>query len=262
MTGLMITLGLGCFVLLGALISYMTRENKTIVQISVAIALGTLGTLAILELIPEAVESLGIGKWYIISLAALAGVAFLMVLDRFLPDHGSAESEQYGHSHAHVHSQGHSHSHGHDHANHYAAHIGIISAIAVTLHNVIEGMAVYSMTEQSAMTGLMVALGVGLHNIPMGMVISATLSEKKKERTAMLALASLSTFAGGLFMHLMWGSIGEEAIGILIAVTLGMIIYIVCFELIPMVMGEKKWKITVPGVLIGALVIVVSIMLE
>ncbi len=291
--GLIVTLALGGFIAVGALISYLTRENKTIVQMSIAVALGTLSMLAVLELIPEAVEHLGEHSAVSILIGIVCGVVFLMVLDRFLPDHDASmgghshhhtgahkaaheharehhdavsDKEQQGHSeHAHKHSHEHvelSYKHGHDHAQHNAMHIGIISAIAVTLHNIIEGMAVYSIAEQSVMTGLMVALGVGLHNIPMGMVIYATLKDKRKERTAMILLASLSTFFGGVLMALLWNVIGDGMVGVLISVTLGMIIYIVAFELIPMVLHEKKWKVTVPGIAIGVGIILISTLLD
>ncbi len=251
--GLIITLALGLFIAVGALISSLSKDNKNIVQASVSLALGTLGTLAVVELIPEAVEHLGSGKWLTILIGAAAGFAFLTVLDKFLPDHDGGE-EHGGH--------GHGHSHGHDHAKKNAAHIGVISAIAVTLHNIIEGMAVYSICRESAAAGLMVALGVGLHNIPMGIVIYSTLRDQKKERNAMILLSSVSTFIGGLLMSLLWGGISEAAIGVLIAVTLGMILYIVCMELIPVVFSEKQWKISVPFILLGAVIILISTLFE
>lgn len=261
--GLIITLALGGFIAIGALISYLTRANKTIVQLSVALALGTLATLAVIELIPEAIEHLGEGQYLVLILGAAIGLICLMVLDRFLPDHDAT-----GHSHGHGSPQISAgrpreiYKHGHDHAEHNARHIGIIAAIAVTLHNIIEGMAVYSISEQSMMTGIMVALGVGLHNIPMGMVIYATLHDRKKERTTMILLASLSTFAGGLIMAILWQFITDYMVGVLIAVTLGMILYIVVLELLPMVLHEKKWKTTIPGVLIGIILILISTMFE
>ncbi len=248
--GLIITLALGGFIGIGALISYYTGNDKRIIHASVSLALGTLGTLAVLELIPEALEHLGEGSWLTILIGAAAGFAFLTVLDKFLPDHDAGEDS------------GHSYGHGHDHARKNTAHIGVISAIAVTLHNVIEGMAVYSITRDSTATGLLVALGVGLHNIPMGLVIFSTLRNQKKERNAMILLASFSTFIGGLLMALLWGGIGEAAIGILIAVTLGMILYIVFMELIPVVISERQWKISVPCMLVGIAIILVSTLFE
>lgn len=86
----------------------------------------------------------------------------------------------------------------HDCSNGNVIHIGIVSTVAIVIHNVIEGMAVYNMVEESIRIGLLMALGVGLHNISMGMIICSTLQKGKKSRMIkLLALASLSTFLVG-----------------------------------------------------------------
>ena len=55
-----------------------------------------------------------------------------------------------------------------------------MSSVAIILHNIIEGMAVYSMAAESLNVGVMIAFGVGLHNIPMGMIIYSTLVKEKR----------------------------------------------------------------------------------
>ncbi len=242
--GLLITLVLGLFIGVGAWISHATKDSKVFVQISVAVAFGTLSALAILELAPEAFENLGKSNWYVMLLGVVFGVLILKILDEFVPDH----DDHHG-----------SHGHEHEVTEKNIAHIGVISAIAVTLHNIIEGMAVYSLSEQSVRVGLLVALGVGLHNIPMGMIIHSTLrAAKRSHKIAMIAAASLSTFAGGILMWLLWGFITEYITGILISVTLGMVLYIVVFELIPMLLHVRNWRVAVPGALTGVCIILIS----
>ncbi|KIR03166.1 Zinc transporter ZIP [Lachnospiraceae bacterium TWA4] len=247
--GLLITFVLGLFILFGALASYLARGNHKIEQLSVAMALGALATLGLLEILPEAIEHLGEGNWLEIGFCALIGLGLLKLLDLFIPEHDA----HYSH-----------HGHEHSYTEQNIAHVGIVSAIAVTLHNIIEGMAVYSISEESLAAGAMVALGVGLHNIPMGMVLYSTL-HKKKNRTIMITLATCSTFIGGILMKILLASISEgvieHATGVLIAITLGMIVYIVVFELIPMIMHTKKWATTIPGILVGMIVVLISIQL-
>lgn len=130
----------------------------------------------------------------------------------------------------------------HDCSNGNIIHIGIVSAVAIVIHNVnvIEGMAVYSMVEKSIRIGLLMALGVGLHNIPMGMMICSNPSKREKSRRVkLLALAFLSTFLGGVLMYLLWYFINALVIGILISLILGMIAYIEIFELIPHLIHSK-----------------------
>ena len=117
-------------------------------------------------------------------------------------------------------------------------------------------MAVYSITSTSLTTAFMLSLGVGLHNIPMGMVIYSTLKhEKKNIKLFLLAAVSLSTMAGGIIMNFMWSAINDFVIGILISLTLGMIIYLIIFELLPHIMHSKNKKLSILGILIGIVVI-------
>ena len=159
----------------------------------------------------------------------------------------------------------HDHEHGlhHECSNENLRHIGIVSLVAIVLHNIIEGIAVYSIATESFKTGLFVALGVGLHNIPMGMVISSTLEyESKSKKILALLLATLSTFIGGIIMLLLNPYINELLIGILIALTLGMIIYIELFELIPHMRHSNNKKVSLIGILIGIIIIVISTLFE
>ena len=142
-------------------------------------------------------------------------------------------------------------------------HIGIISAIAIILHNTVEGMTVYSLTLESIRQGVLLSLGVGLHNIPMGMLIYASLeNEKRSKRYLIMALASLSTFFGGLLMTLISPLLNEFVLGILICITLGMILYIIFFELISDLLRRKHWLLSAIGSAIGVLILLASTLME
>lgn len=242
---LLITFLLGIFIIAGAAIARSTKDSGLIEQLSISIAFGTMSALAVLELLPEAREHMESGSIVILILCVLAGVAMLKLLDHFIPDHDNA--------------------HGFDHecTTENVIHIGIMSSVAIILHNIIEGMAVFSMAEKSVSVGLLIALGVGLHNIPMGMVIYSTLSrEKRSRKLAFLLAAALSTFAGGVIMKLLWFMINDFVIGILIALTLGMIIYIVVFELLVHLMHAKHKLLSLAGAAAGVAIIIISGLFE
>ena len=223
---ILITFFLGIFIIAGACVARCVRNTKIIEQLSISAAFGTMLALSIMELFPEAFEQLGKDNvWVIITFIAL-GVLLLKLLDHLI-------------------------------------HIGIISSIAVILHNVIEGMAVYSIAAESLSSGVMMAIAVGLHNIPMGMVIYSTLrQEKKTTRTALISGVALSTFAGGLIMASLWFIITPFVIGILMSLTLGMIIYILIFELAPHVMQSSSRALSAIGILAGIAVILAGGFLE
>lgn len=241
---LLITFLLGLFILLGAAITRATHNHHMIEQVSIAVAFGALATLALTDLLPEAVENLGESPWMplIIVVCILIGIGILRGLDHFIPDHDDERLASH-----------------HECTEDNALHIGIMTAIAVTLHNLIEGMTVYSVAAESLQSGLLVALGVGLHNIPMGMIIYATLQqETRNKKIALMAAVTLSTFVGGLAMHSLWFAIDPFQVGILIALTLGMIAYLVLFELLPHLLHSESKKTAGLGVIIGVAIVLVS----
>lgn len=243
--GLIITFLLGIFFIIGFLFVKFGKNTKKVEMLSISIALGTMSCLIVFDLIPEMFEHLeGLPFIYMI-LLVLLGVVCLKILDLFVPDHD--------------------HEHGlhHDCSEENLLHIGIVSLVAIVLHNIIEGMAVYSLAMEDVRTGLLVALGVGLHNIPMGMVIASTLdSEPRRKQILSIVVATLSTFLGGIIMLLVESIISDFVIGVLICITLGMIFYIVLFELIPHVLHSENKKLSLLGIIIGIGIILITTLFE
>lgn len=249
---LLLTLVLGLFILLGTIIVFITKNNEKFVSFSLALAFGVMISLSIFELFPEAYEHLEIlENWKIPVLLGciMVGIIILKLLDHFIPHHADDE----GHHHSKK-----------EHMEHLY-HIGIVSSIALVLHNLIEGMAIYGTASTSIHLGLLVGLGVGLHNIPMGMVIASTFyksSENKKKTVVISFLISISTFVGGLIMFFLNGIMKEELIlGILLSITLGMIIYIALFELLEQMIHSKNKKETIIGIILGTSILFLSLLI-
>ena len=168
--GLLITLVLGLFIIVGAIITFVSKNNNKFVSFSISLAFSVMIMLMFVDLIPE-VKEIFIGEFGIVVgvllalLGIVAGIIILKLLDMFIPDHDGHEKEEL-------------------------KHIGLISSIALILHNIIEGMAVYTTVNNSIETGLLISLGVGLHNIPLGMVITSTFykanNNRKRERNICL----------------------------------------------------------------------------
>lgn len=240
--GLLITLVLGLFIIVGAVITFASKNNNKFVNFSISLAFSVMIMLIFVDLIPEVGEYFfsksGSFRGKVISIIAIiGGIILLKILDIFIPDHEGHEKEELN-------------------------HIGLISSIALILHNVIEGMAIYSTVNSSLNTGLLMCLGVGLHNIPLGMVITSTIykaTNNKKKTWLLIGVVSLSTFVGGLITMLLSDIFTNSVVlGLLICITLGMLIYISIFELLPKIMEIKNKKITILGILSGIALIVIT----
>lgn len=248
---LMMTLLAGLFIMIGYIIVMLIKNNDKVVQFSISMAFGVMVTLVLIELIPEAYEIMGekfneITGILIIIFLVFLGIGILKILDKFVPDHDIEEENE-------------------KEINENLVHIGMVSSIALILHNLIEGMAIYSSALTSFEMGLLVTLGVGFHNIPMGMVISSTFykgNNNLKKVTFIMIIISISTFIGGLLMFFMSKYITELVLGVLLCLTLGMIIYIVIFELLGEIIHNKNKKISILGIIFGILIFLVSLFLE
>ncbi len=236
--GLFITLILGLFILIGALISFFSEQNKKFINFSVGLAFSVITLLVILELIPHTLETLNevnssINSVFILILFSLAGIVLLKIFDKLIPDHDTDDE-------------------------HNLEHIGLLTSIALVLHNIIEGMAVCNITNVSFSSGLLISIGVGLHNIPLGMIVASTIYEgnkDKKKTSIIVVLISLSTFLGGLLMMFVQDYFTISFQGIILSITLGMLVFISLFELLPKIIKIKDKSSVAKGMLLGIVMI-------
>lgn len=238
---LMITAIAGFSILLGALATHLIKDTEKMEHLSMALALGALAALLLFDLFPEVHELMEAQGWGYSLGMLVVGIAMLKVLDLFIPDHHDTEET-------------------HDYEN--AAHIGIISAMAVILHNIVEGMSVYSIAMNSMSDGIIFALGIAMHNIPMGMLIDSTMEERKRsERHVLLAAVTLSTLFGGVLMNMIEVHLSEVLTLTMVSIATGMILYIVFSELTPHVFRTREHlKESVVSVIIGFALVWVSTM--
>lgn len=241
--GLITTLLLGIFIVIGALIALLANKKSKIVEFSIGLAFGVIVTLIITDLLPEIFETLGFRYIYVWLIGMVAGFLILKIFDNFIPDH-------------------HEHKMSKEESNENLVHIGVMTSLALVLHNIIEGMAVYSSCLSDASFGIALTLGIGFHNIPLGMVISSSFyhSTKNFKKTIITVLiVSLSTFLGGFVMYLLkLTEISSMLLGVLLSLTLGMLIFIVIDELLPRISDIKNKKISCIGILVGVALLVLS----
>ena len=58
--GLLTTLLLGIFILIGAILAFLVKKKEKVVDFSLGLALGVIAMLIVTDLLPEIIENLGI----------------------------------------------------------------------------------------------------------------------------------------------------------------------------------------------------------
>jgi zinc and cadmium transporter len=141
--------------------------------------------------------------------------------------------------------------------------VGIIPMIGIGLHSFIDGI-IYSVTfNVSIFTGALAAIGMVLHEFPEGVVTfllleRAGFGRKKSILWAFLA-AALSTPLGTLVSFPFISRIERPALGLLLAVSAGALVYVGATHLLPAVEKETK-KYSFASLAVGILVAVLIVM--
>ncbi|CDF11365.1 predicted divalent heavy-metal cations transporter [Mycoplasma sp. CAG:776] len=245
--GLILTLIVGLFFLIGGLISLKVKNKDKLNAFSIALALIIIINLLVMDLAPEIFELLeayDIGfKILIILVFGALGMLLLKILDFFIPDHHHEHHDNEIDKKEHI---------------SHMKHIGTLTLISLILHNLLEGFAIAGMTLNDFQMGLMICISVALHNIPLGTTIFSSI-DIKKNKLLVLSL-TLSSFVGG-FIFLLIGEISSLVLAIISIITLGMLIYILIMELLPELIGNIKKKETILGLITGIIIIILAMLI-
>lgn len=248
MIGLWLTFMLGIFIILGALIVFYTENSEKFIEFSISLAAGVILMLIGIDLIPEMLEVIpytGLYKFFLIFSGVGFGFIILKVLDKFIPDHDDDEETDV------------------DDAKNLE-HIGLMSTVALIIHNIVEGMAIYILATSDIKAAFIASIGVGLHNIPLGMVIASAFyqqNENKKKTFTILGIVSLSTFVGGLLIFIFnLGKYVEILEAVSITLTIGMLLFILLMELIPKMRKAKNKKISYTGFFTGVILLLITLL--
>ena len=242
---LFITFLLGFFIIIGVIIAFFLKKQQKVLDFIFAFALSILTMLILVDLLGHTIEHLGIKHIYLFILFTCLGLLIFKIIDDFVPEHEDNKMTK-------------------KEEKKNIVHIGLLATIALIIHNFVEGMAIYLTSTNDINLGIMMALGVGLHNIPLGIIITTTLNSEEKIGKYIFCIISLfiSSFLGGLLLYLLnISTVSDVVIGSLLALTIGMLLYIIIFELYPKVKKTKNKKITIIGLISGIVIALISMLL-
>ena len=238
-TAFILTTLAGLSTLLGlALIFKKTKTNKIIIS-ALSFAAGVMITVSLTDLIPEGVNNLNktfkaIPAILISSIFIILGIIISMTIDKYI--NKDREGELYK--------------------------VGIISMIAIILHNIPEGIATYLSTENNFKLGLSLTIAIALHNIPEGISIAIPIYYGTKSRAKALLytlFSALSEPLGALLAYLFLSKIiNNNIMGILMSLIAGIMIQISFYELLPTSFKYKNKKQSIIYLIIGILFMTIN----
>lgn len=137
---------------------------------------------------------------------------------------------------------------------------GIITAIALAIHNLPEGLVTFLATMQDLQLGIGIAIAIAVHNLPEGMAVAMPIyfATKNKKKAILITLASgLSEPVGAIVAYLLFfkdlSQDAMEAINVFLA---SIMVYVSFFELLPTSFqlgyeSQTKWGLILGMVLMG-----------
>jgi ZIP family zinc transporter len=143
--------------------------------------------------------------------------------------------------------------------------MGILTCIAIALHNFPEGLLTFSATLADATVGVGVCIAIALHNAPEGAVIALPIyyATGSRRKAFLWATASgLSEPIGALVGWAALSSGADLAFAIVFAVVAGMMVMISLKELVPMALRyDPKDSVATTSVVVGMVVMAASLLL-
>ena len=206
--------------IIGSLIGVIKKPSDFFVYNMLAFAAGVMLTISFLNLIPESIE---LSSIWLCSIGIIAGSILMYTLDRLIP---------------HVHP-----SFCIPERSRNLQRTAVYLLLGIFMHNFPEGMAIATGTVTNFNVTLSIAIAIAIHNIPEGICTSAPyyyLTKNKLKSFLISSSTSIPLIIGFIIAFILFKNISNEIIGIIIAATAGLMIYISADELIPMAHSQGR----------------------
>lgn len=234
----------GISTVIGAFIIFFDKnKNNKIVTVSLSFAAGVMICVSLTDLLPNSFNMIlnsnnSFPKLILTLIFLVLGIIISMLIDKYLP----SEYENK------------------DNKGLYK--IGIISMVAIILHNIPEGIATFITSTNNLTLGITLTLAIALHNIPEGISIAVPIyhSTGNKLKAIMYALLSgMSEVVGSVLAYFFLAPfINDHIMAALYAIIAGIMIHISVYELIPGAYKDSTLKKVLKYFIIGFIVMIVS----
>jgi len=253
---LLMTFLAGLATIIGGFITFLVKKNSLkILSLGLGFSAGVMIFVSLTEILPTANELLK--SYYpkdhnwIVFCGFIAGVVISKLIDTFVPDHVEEDLTE-----------------GCDIAcqkKHRIKRAGLLTAIAIAIHNFPEGLGTFLVSSQDITIGVSVALAIALHNIPEGIAVALPIyhaTGKKRMAIWYSFWTGMTEPLGALIgIALLNWFLPQVFVGFFMAAVVGIMIYISFDTLLPLSHEYGDWHYAITGVMYGIIVIWASLLL-
>ena len=256
---LLLTLGAGLATGIGSAIAFFAkRTNKRLLSFSLGLSGGVMIYVSFVELFQQANTTLS-AEWgahtgVIVTVASFfAGILLIGVIDRLVP---SIENPHEAHRVEEMDHQPH---------NPRLMRMGVMTALAIGIHNFPEGIATFTSAVDNMALGVAIAVAIAIHNIPEVIAVSIPIYYATGDRRKAFRLSLLSGLAepvGAVLAYLVLTPFMTPTLmGCILAGVAGIMVFISIDELLPAAREYGEAHISIYGVVAGMALMAVSLIL-
>lgn len=142
---------------------------------------------------------------------------------------------------------------------------GVLTALAIAIHNFPEGIATFATALDDISLGITIAIAIAIHNIPEGISVSIPIYYATKSKWKSFGLSFASGIAEPIGAGIAYAILGPFLNATILAISLasvaGIMVYISIDELIPVAHEYGKGDLVMAGVVIGMIIMAGSLVL-
>lgn len=234
----------GLATMLGTIPIFVKIKNKdNIISAACSFASAVMICISIFDLIPEGISSFRNnfnGLWIVLFtfIFIIIGVIVSMIMDHYV-DKASQSSNLFK--------------------------VGIMSMIAIILHNIPEGIVTFIVSDRNIILGISICIAIALHNIPEGISIAIPINYStgsKKKALLYTFISSLSEPIGAIIAWLFLSKyMNDMILGMIFSFIAGVMMQIAFSKLLPTGNSYNK-KLSLIFFVIGFVVMGISLLLN
>ena len=254
------TLLAGLATLIGGFTTFfMNKNNMKILSLGLGFSAGVMIFVSLTEILTTSenlLKEFYPAKYHwMLFWGFIAGVIISKLIDEFIPDHVEGDDFADGCSPEDLQCK----------HKHKIKRAGLLTAIAIAIHNFPEGMGTFLVSSQDVALGVSVAVAIGLHNIPEGIAVALPIyhATGKKRLAVWYSFWTGITEPLGAIIGLIilnW-FLPQVFVGLCLAAVVGIMIYISFDTLLPLSHEYGDWHYAIAGVMSGIIVIWTSLLL-
>jgi ZIP family zinc transporter len=252
---------------IGGLLAILTKKtNSKFLATSLGFSAGVMIYVSMIELFSKAKESLTVSYGQrngnlVAMIAFFGGMFFISILNNLIteePNSRGVEATVYALDHSEVTLK-------RGQQVKELMQVGLFTAIAVSIHNFLEGLVTFVSALQDLSVAIPVVAAIALHNIPEGIAVAVPIYLATGKRVKAFLYSFLSGLAeplGAIIGFLFFSSFLTDAFfGIIYAMIAGIMVFVSFDELLPAAREYGEHHLSVYGLIGGMFVMAINMLL-